>query len=343
MKKLFAYLLSYVFLGLSPLFAAEYEFKIHHFLSPKSALHAEALTPWANDIMKASDGRIKIEIFPSMTLGGTPTQLHRQVRDGVVDMAWIVNSYATGNFVRTEVFELPGVIQGNVSALNSAMLEMYQDGDLDDDFVGLFPLFQHVHGGQAMNMARDEIRKPDDLKGKKMRTPSRTGLWVLEALGASPIKTTVGEIPSALSKRVIDGALLPFEIMPSLKIEQQTKYHIEGPNGERLGTLAFQLAFNTKRWNSLPDDIKQIFLDHSGADWHVKIGKIWDFSENRAINIAKNRGNKHVQLTPAEWQKFDDAIQPVVQRWIDEMNTKDIDGKALYDKAVRLVKKHADK
>lgn len=316
--------------------AAEFEFKLHHFLSPKSPAHAKMLVPWAKRIEDASGGRIKITIYPSMTLGGKPPQLPRQVRDGVVDMAWIVNAYATGSFPRTEVFELPGIHRGNSAAVNLAMHAMYEDY-LKKDFKALFPLFQHVHGGNAIHMASDEARTPDDLKGKKIRIPSRTGAWVLQALGASPVKTSVGEIPVALSKKVIDGALIPFEIIPPLKIQQQTKFQIEGPNGERFGTTSFQVAMNTARWEKLPDDIKKIFLDHSGAEWHKEVGDIWDGSEAGGIAVAVKAGNKHIKLSAEEWAKFEKAMTPVAKRWIEEMKARGIDGQALYDKASELV------
>ena len=84
--------------GTTATYAAEFEFKLHHFLGPKAPAHRLMLEPWAQSIMDASGGRISIEIFPAMTLGGKPPQLPRQVRDGVVDMAWVVNAYAAGQF-----------------------------------------------------------------------------------------------------------------------------------------------------------------------------------------------------------------------------------------------------
>ncbi|MGI9395823.1 MAG: TRAP transporter substrate-binding protein [Boseongicola sp.] len=316
--------------------AADIELKLHHFLSPKAPAHTKMLEPWAQRIMDASGGRIEIEIFPAMTLGGKPPQLPRQVRDGVVDMAWIVNAYAAGAFPRTEVFELPGVHQGSSAAVNQAMLEMYPD-ELSKDFKGLIAMFQHVHGGQAIHMATDEVRSPADLAGKKMRIPSRTGSWVVEALGANPVQTSVGEIPVALSKKVIDGALIPFEIIPPLKIHEQTAYQIEGPGGKRLGTTSFSVIMNEDRWNSLPADIQQIFLDASGQDWHSEVGNIWDGSEAGGIGVATKSGNQHIQLSDEEWAAFEEAVAPVVDRWIAEMTEKGIDGQAIYDRAVQWV------
>ena len=316
--------------------AAEIELKLHHFLSAKAPAHTQMLAPWAERIMQASGGRVKIEIFPSMTLGGKPPQLPRQVRDGVVDMAWIVNAYAAGQFPRTEVFELPGVHQGDSAAVNKAMQAMY-DGMLADDFKGVRPLFQHVHGGQALHMASETVRSPADLADKKIRIPSRTGAWVVEALGANPVKTSAGEIPVALSKKVIDGALIPFEIIPPLKIQEQTQYQIEGPNGERFGTTSFSVLINEARWNGFPADIRQIFLDNSGPEWHAEIGAVWDAAEVNGIGVAVKAGNTHVRLNQAEWAVFNEVIAPVAKRWIAEMNEKGIDGQALYDTAVRLI------
>ncbi|MQQ09828.1 C4-dicarboxylate ABC transporter substrate-binding protein [Epibacterium sp. SM1979] len=328
-------------LGSTSAWAAEFEFKLHHFLSPKAPAHSQMLEPWAQKIMEASDGRIHIEIFPSMTLGGKPPQLPRQVRDGIVDMAWIVNAYAAGQFPRSEVFELPGVHQGDTAAVNQAMRTMYE-GELSKDFKGVVALFQHVHGGQAIHMATDEVRSPADLAGKKIRIPSRTGAWIIEALGANPVKTSVGEIPVALSKKVIDGAMIPFEIIPPLKIHEQTAYQIEGPGGKRLGTTSFSVIMNEDRLNSLPADIQQIFYDNSGLEWHAKVGEIWDGADEFGINLATKSGNTHVQLSDEEWSGFETAIAPVVDRWVAEMNEKGIDGQALYDEAVKLVSENMD-
>lgn len=323
-------------LSASAVWAADYEFKLHHFLSPKAPAHSKMLVPWAERIMDASDGRIKIEIFPSMTLGGKPPQLPRQARDGVVDMVWMANAYAAGSFPRTEVFELPGVHQGDSAAVNQAMQTMYDD-ELSKDFKGLHALFQHVHGGNALQMATDEVRAPADVAGKKIRIPSRTGAWVLEALGASPVKTSVGEIPVALSKKVIDGALIPFEIIPPLKVYEQTKYQIEGPERQRLGTTSFSVVMNKARWEGLPADIQKIFNDASGPEWHAEVGEIWDASEGFGIDLATQSGNEHIQLSAEEWSVFETAMEPVVARWISEMNEKGIDGQAIYDRAVQLV------
>ena len=94
---------------------------------------------------------------------------------------------------------------------------------------------------------------------------------------------------------------------------------------------------NQARWKSLPADIQKIFMDNSGSDWHAEVGEIWDGSEAFGIGIATKSGNKHVQLSEAEWAEFEKTVAPVVDRWIAEMKKKGIDGQALYDRATKLV------
>jgi TRAP-type C4-dicarboxylate transport system substrate-binding protein len=153
-------------------------------------------------------------------------------------------------------------------------------------------------------VTRDLIRSSADLEGKKICVPSRTGSWVLEALGASPVQTSVREIPVALSKKGIDGALIPWEIIPALKIHEGTGYQIEGPGGKRLDNTSFSVLMNETNWDSLPADTQAIFREVSNADWHAEVGNLWAAVDAHGIEVAVNNGNMHIQLTEEEWGGF---------------------------------------
>ena len=227
----------------TPALAAEHEFKLHHFIGEKAPAHAQMLVPWAKRVEENSGGKVSIEIYPAMTLGGRPPELINQVRDGVVDLVWTVNGYTPGLFPRSEVFELPGVHKNDTAATNLALKELFES-DLKDDYKGVEVMFLHVHAGQGIHMTDTEVRAPADLEGKKIRIPTRTGAWVIEALGASPVAMPVPELPTALQKGVIDGAMIPWEIIPPLKIQEQTEFQIEGADKERFGTTVLQVSMN---------------------------------------------------------------------------------------------------
>jgi len=319
---------------------AQTTLKLHHFLGPKAPAHTKMLVPWAQRVEKASGGKVKIEVYPSMSLGGKPPQLINQARDGVVDIIWTVNGYTANLFPRSEVFELPFVHTNNPTATNLAMRDMYAS-DLAQEYKGVHVLFLHVHSGQAIHMVDKEVRKPDDLKGLKMRIPTRTGAWVIEALGAAPVSMPVPDLPQALAKKVVDGALIPWEIIPPLKLQDMTKYQIEGPGEVRFGTTTFQVSMNEARWKSLPPDVQKAFTDTSGEAWVREVGKIWRDADDAGIALAVKAGNKHIQLTTAELRLFREKLEPVVQRWVDEVKSKNIDGQALVRKARELILRHS--
>ena len=345
MKRLLPILIASVFTASAILVggsvqAADFTLKLHHFLGPKAPAQTQMLEPWVKKVEELSKGRVKIDIYPAMSLGGKPPQLVRQVRDGVVDLIWTVNGYTTGLFPRTEVFELPFIHTNDPVATNLAMREMY-DEYLAEEYRGMKVMFLHVHQGQAVHMVDKLVRKPSDFAGTKIRIPTRTGAWVLEALGAAPVSMPVPNLPQALSKKVVDGALIPWEIIPPLKLQDMTKYQIEGDKMTRFGTTTFQVSMNQGTWDKLPKDLQDIFQQASNEAWVREVGEVWQRTDLGGIGFATKAGNEHIILSPAEMAEFKKVLEPVVDRWIEEVNGSGIDGKGLVSKARELVAKYS--
>ena len=91
--------------------AQEVTLKLHQFLPAQANVPAQVLDVWADKVEEASEGRIEIERYPSMQLGGTPPELMDQAIDGVADIVWTVVGYTPGRFPSTEVFELPFMVE----------------------------------------------------------------------------------------------------------------------------------------------------------------------------------------------------------------------------------------
>ena len=319
--------------------AADYNFKFHHFLGANSNWQTQILEPWVNRVEQNSNGQVSIEIFPSMTLGGRPPELVQQARDGVVDIIWTVNGYTPGMFPRSEVFELPTIFTNDPVSVNLAIYDLFET-ELKADYTGLEVLFLSVHAGNAIHMRDSAVRSPSDLIGKKIRTPSRTGAWSIEALGGIPVAMPVPALPQSLQKGVVDGAFVPWEIIPALQLQHQTKFQIEGYNQERIGSLMFQTSMNKAKWDSLPEDIQHAFTDASSPEWGVEIGQKLLQAEKDGITIAIEAGNTHSVLSKDETQRFTDILSSVVDRWIDNVAAKNIDGEALVTKARKAIASH---
>ncbi len=311
---------------------------VHHFIGPKAPTQAAFIEPWARRIEEQSNGRIKIEIYPSMSLGGAPPELYSQVRDGVADIVWTLPGYTPGVFPRTEVFELPTVHGGSAEATSRAIQDVFDM--IAPDFEDVHPILIYAHAGQVLHMVDTPVHHVEDLAGLKLRIPSRTGAMLIEAWDAQPVGMPVPDLPQALSKHVVDGALVPYEIVLPLKIHELTNYSIEGPDGRRFGTSVFAFLMNKERYESLPDDLKAIIDANSGAAIAGEFGAVWDGVEKPGKDATIASGSEMIVLDDEEMAGFDERSQEVEKRWLEDMAAKGIDGQALLDAAKAAVAAH---
>lgn len=321
--------------------AQEYRLTLHHFLSELAPAHTGMLVPWAERVEELSGGQVDIEIYPSMSLGGRPPELIQQARDGVADIVWTVNGYTAGLFPRSEVFELPTVFVNDPAAVNLAMRDMF-DEHLAEENPGVKVLFMHVHAGNGLHTVDTEVRAPEDVGGLTLRTPSRTGAWVIEALDANPVAMPVPELPQALQRGVVQGALLPWEVAAPLRLQEQTEYQIEGADNTRFGTTVFQVSMNQGVWDSLPEDVQQAFLQASDEEWLRQLGDIWRQADETVIEMLTEAGNTHVVLSEEATATFMEELRPVVDRWVEDVSAQGIDGAALVERAREAIAAHSD-
>ncbi len=318
--------------------AQEVTLTMSHFLSPNSAPHKDFLQPWADRIAEESDGRIKVEIFPAMSMGGAPPELYRQLRDGAADIVWTVTGYTPGVFPRSEVFELPTVHTNSAETTDLAIQDTFDL--IAEDYKDIHPLLVHVNAGNAIHLVDGCVDTVADLEGKKLRTPTRTGGWLIEAWGAEPVGMPVPELPQALSRGAVDGALIPFEIVPPLGVHELTKCSVTGAENQRFGTAVFLFAMNKERYESLPDDLKAIIDNNSGAAIADDAGVLWDQIEVPGEEAQKGTGSPIHALDAETTAEFDRIAETVVQRWIADMDAKGIDGATLVDTAREAVARH---
>ena len=315
----------------APALAQDVTLTVHHFLSPQSPTHASFIQPWADRIEEQSDGRIAVEIFPAMSLGGRPPELYSQVRDGVADIVWTLIGYTPGVFPRAEVFELPTVHRGSAAATNQAIQDLMPL--LADDFADIVPLLVHVHAGNALHMRDGVPADLSDLAGLRLRTPTRTGSWMIEALGAEPVGMPVPELPQALSRGNVDGALIPFEVMLPLRVHELTESSVELADGERFGTSVFLYAMNRDRYQSLPEDLRAIIDANSGVAIAADVGAVWDGVEAAGIDAQTGTGGTVAQWDDSATADFQAIGDQVVSRWVEEVTATGIDGASLVEAA----------
>ena len=313
--------------------------KFHTFMGPLSNVWLTMHKPWMDKVEKESGGRIKFEAYPAMQLGGTAAQLYDQVKDGVVDIAWTLPGYTAGRFPRIEAFELP-FMMNNAEATSMALWD-YLHTVAADDFKETHLLAANVHGPGVLHTKGKPVKNVADLRGMKVRGPSRPITKMLGYLGAIPIGMPLPAIPDALSKGTIDGCVLPWEVLPSIKGQELTRFHAEfDPAGGALYTAAFVMTMNTKRYEGLPTDLKKVIDNNSGLATSGWLGKTQQSNDPAGRKTATDRGNTVTTLSAAEAQEFKRKAAVVEVEWMAELDQRGLNGRQLRDTARALIEKH---
>jgi len=313
--------------------------KFHTFMAPTSNVWLNMHKAWMDRVEKDSGGRIKFEAYPAMQLGGTPVQLYDQARDGVVDVVWTLPGNTAGRFPRVEVFELP-FIMSNAEATSKAYWE-YVQTMAPDEFKDTQVIALQVHGPGVIHTAEKPVKSVADMRGLKMRAPTRQVNKMLASLGATPVGMPLPQIPDALSKGTIQGCVIPWEVVPSVKVHELTKYHAEfDPSGGALYTTTFVMAMNKAKYNALPPDLKKIIDKNSGIETSGWLGKTQQAGDAAGRKAAVDHGNSIFTVPAAEAQEFRRRSRSIEVEWVEDMNKRGFDGRKLLDTARALIDKH---
>jgi len=312
--------------------------RLHQFLPPTAPIPALAIVPWAKKVEAESGGRIKVQLFHSMSMGGSPPQLFDQARDGVVDISWTVLGYTPGRFNKSEVFELP-FMSGAAEPASRAFHE-FVEKHAADEFKDVKLLAAHTHGPGLFH-TKDPLTKLEDLKGKKVRGGSRVISNMLLKLGATPVGMPVPAVTESLTKGVIQGTTIPWEVVPSLKIAEIVKNHTTFSGEQGLFTQTFAMTMNRRSYEKLPADLKKVIDANSGVETAALFGRAMDEGDRLGLASAQKLGNKVVTLDAAETARWKAAAAVVEADWVKEVQAKNIDGAKLVAEARALIARHS--
>ena len=322
-----------------PAVAQEVTLKFHHIWNPQAMASVNVITPWCDKIAKESNNKLKCQVLPAMSGGGTPPQLVDRVKDGVDDVVITLPGYTAGRFPMMEVFELP--FMTNSAEVGARAAWDYLNKNALKEFPGTKILATWVHDEGYVHTKDRQVKTLADFKGLKMRAPTRQTNKLLAALGASPVGMPLPAIPDAVSKGTIDGFLLPWEVMPSLKLQEMVKYHsLTDPSRPALYSAVFIFAMNQAKYDSLPADLKKVIDANSGPQLSQQIGKIWDNSSAPGRKAAEERGNTIYTIPASELDNWVKASAPLYDEWVADMDKRGANGKALLSEARDLLAKY---
>jgi len=310
------------------------ELKLAHAWATTHHVHV-ILDQWVKDVEKATDGRVKITIYPGGALS-TAVQLYDTVRTGVADLAWFLQGYTPGKFPLTSVVELPFMASSSKQG-SSALWELYENSpEMQAEYGGVKVLCMWVVDTGQLMTARKVVRNLEDVKGLKIRIGSDTTKDTAVALGAVPILMAINELYDSLQKGVVDGTLLGTSAIRTFKLQNLLK-------GLTIGHFfvnAHALGINKNSWAKIPAEDQKIVMDLAGMRLAKITGLKFDSEGKVGYDDAVAAGAEVVQLTPAEMARWKNAVGGIYQKWIADTNAKGLPGQQLYNRTREILKKH---
>lgn len=321
--------------------SAEITLRVHHFLGDESLPHTGLIVPWARQVERDSKGRIKVEIYPGMALGGRAPDLIKQAEKGTVDIIWTAAAYTPKRFMRSSVFTLPLVHRKNAVATNLAMREIFVS-ELASEFAGLHPLLLHVHQGHVLHMTSRPVRHIGDFTGLTIRPPGRAaGRWIIEELGAAPTKKRHPKLPKALAAGKLDGALMSFQLADTMGVADVSKSHTFLPGNEFFGTSVYLFLMNMARYRSLPDDIRAVIDKNSGTNLSIKTGRAWETAGTKALNTAISAGHDVTTIAQEDHKEMRIRLERTWSRYARSAAPNGIDAQKLINNAIAAIARNS--
>lgn len=307
--------------------SAQTELRLHTFVGPGHIIFTNILTPLAEAIEAESNGTLRLTLYPSMQLGGSPAELIRQATEGTVDMAFSLPGYTSPVFPRTQMIELPG-LSADGTAATELMWELLEGGYLNPEFDGLRVLALWAADDAGIYTRDRPVRSMDDIPGMILRSPSAAQANQIETLGGTPVAMPITELYPQLERGVIDGAMVPFTTILDFRMFEVANYFtLTGPV---FGRSQFTVVMNEGSYNRLSAEHQAIIDRLTGIELSRLATQAYLDRADESVEFVRNAPGKEViEFSAEEQARILEALSPIYAAWVAQMESQGIDGRAM--------------
>ncbi len=300
--------------------------RFSHFMTLNDSMNKEAFEPWARQVEEDSNGRIKVEIFPSATLS-KPDVTYDAAAKGIIDIGVQPQGYTSGRFPVSQIAELPGVSESG-EQLSCVLHTLYDDGVISNEYEDTHLLYMMGSGPHGIHTVDKPIRTPSDLNGMRIRRTSSVAADMLESVGAVTIGMPASDTYTSLQRGVIDGVSLPWQPIQAFRLDELVNAHTYVP----FYNAAFVVTMNKDKYESLPDDLKKVIDDNSGAQMGAKASQIFDRVNAEVRQAAVDKGDTMIEIPdPLNDPAWRAPLEAGVQKYLKSVSG--VDANDVYEKA----------
>lgn len=304
----------------SPIASAEQTLRVADSL-PVGHFFAEHATKyWMEEVTKATAGKLKFDYYPAEQLGKAKDLL-ALTQSGVVDVGYVVPSYASDKMPLTAVAELPGSFDTSCAATLAYWGMARDDGILAKQefepngvrvmFTLVLPPYQVFTGSKPINVV-------DDIKGLKLRTAGGAMDATVRSFGGVPVRMAAPELYESLSRGTVDGALFPYASLLSYDLAGITKY---GTTGENFGSAVLTYVISEKLWKTFSPEIQEA-LSEVGQKTTERVCSMTDDDTARDIEKIRSQGVTFVTFEGEDRKIIDANVSAVNKQWAEQLDKR---------------------
>lgn len=278
--------------------------------TPEGAVGVQhVMIPWMEAVTAELGDRVEMIPFWGGSLGPNPFEQFNLVRDGVIDVAWVLAGYTPGQFPQLQVTELPfTALSGEEASVTAWRLyETGLVGGTEDVHVLTVwtPDITAIHLNQP-------IQSLEELAGKSLRTSGGTQALFVETLGAAPQTLGSVEANEAQGRGTIDGQLQGWTGMNTFGGFSVSRAAYNGP----FGAAPFLLLMNKATWESLPADVQEVMMRHAGEPLARRGGRAYDEITRGIVERQTAAGYELVTATEEDVARYLDSFGAVHDTWV---------------------------
>ncbi len=284
-------------------------------LPPKHPIVVNAFKPWAEEVEKATDGRVTVRIMGT-PLGSPPAHFD-MARDGVADITYGLHSFTEDDrFNRARLGQFSFL--GDDAISNSQAYWKIYGGTLNaaEEHKGTHLLGLFMHGPGLLHNNKRKIETVADMAGLKIRVPGGYVADLVGALGATPLFMSSPEVYEKLSRGVIDGVAFTYEAMTAFNLVDDIKYSMTVPGGIYNTTWFF--VVNEDKWNSLSEEDRAAIDALSGPAFAERVGQAWNDADAAAKAEIGDKVDFY-QASPEIVAALKSEAGKLEQKWSDSL------------------------
>lgn len=300
------------------------ELKMASFVPPTHSIWAKVLMPWVKKVEDMSKGRLKIAGYPSMQLGGKAPELYRQMVQGIADIVFTLPGYTSADFPMMSLTELPGTATSAREG-TERIWKRLEEGYFDKEFADAKVLMLWNADNAGILTRTRPVRKIEDVKGLRLRSPSAAQAAQIEHLGGVAVSLPVPQVYPGIERGTVDGAMIPVTTLLDFKLAEVVKYIMtEAP----LGRSPFLVSMQRKRYEGLPAELRKVIDDTTGLELALQGAKTYDDRAAEAMESVKKTHEIYL-LSKAEYKEWLDFFKPLAEKEAKRVDALGLPGSKL--------------